>query len=232
MRMTGRIMIALVLALCCLPAAAQDVKDDFENSLTVGGKAGMGLSKILFYPSVPQTLIGGAMVGVTARYVEEKYFGLILEFLVEQRGWKETFKETDYQYEHKLTYIQVPFLTHIYFGGRKLHGFFNAGPELGYMIAESASSNFDVNNYASLADFPVDNRSNEQLTMEIKNRFDYGISAGLGLEYFATRQHSVVLEGRFYYGLGNIFGASKSDVFSASRSMSIQITLGYNFRLK
>lgn len=224
------ILTLSLLAMACQGASAAD--DDFESSLSVGGKAGATLSRISFYPSVPQSMISGVMAGVTARYVEERYFGLVLEFLIEQRGWKETFKETSYQYQRRLTYVQVPFLTHIYFGSRRFHCFFNAGPELSFMLSESASSNFDTGNYASLADFPVENRSNEQLTMDVENRFDYGISAGVGVEYFATRKHSAVLEGRFYYGLGNIFGASKSDVFSASRGLSIQITLGYYFRLK
>ena len=68
--------------------------------------------------------------------------------------------------------------------------------------------------------------------MEISKKFDYGITAGLGGEYYFTPRHSVYIEARFYYGLGNIFASTKSDEFSSSRSMSIVATLGYNFRLK
>ena len=35
-----------------------------------------------------------------------------------------------------------------------------------------------------------------------------------------------------FIGLGNIYPAAKADTFSASRNTSIEITLGYNFRLK
>jgi hypothetical protein len=41
-----------------------------------------------------------------------------------------------------------------------------------------------------------------------------------------------VLEGRFYYGLGNVFGSRKKDAFSASTGMSFMVTLGYMYRLK
>lgn len=213
-------------------ASAALAQKHYESNITVGGKAGMSLSRMSFSPSVPQTMLNGVMAGVKLRYVEERNFGVIVEFNLEQRGWKETFEGTSYQYNRRLTYLQMPFLTHIYFGSTKFHCFFNAGPELGYMIASSTSSNFDVNNFKNLTDFPHVNRSTEQFAMDIKNRFDYGISAGLGVEYFVKRNHSVELEGRLYYGLGNIFGASKSDVFAASRGMSIQIALGYNFRLR
>lgn len=221
---------AVIIVVASVSAAL--AQKHYESNITVGGKAGMSLSRMSFSPSVPQTMLNGVMAGVKLRYVEERNFGVIVEFNLEQRGWKETFEGTSYQYNRRLTYLQIPFLTHIYFGSTKFHCFFNAGPELGYMIASSTSSNFDVNNFKNLTDFPHVNRSTEQFAMDIKNRFDYGISAGLGMEYFVKRNHSVELEGRLYYGLGNIFGASKSDVFAASRGMSIQIALGYNFRLR
>lgn len=68
--------------------------------------------------------------------------------------------------------------------------------------------------------------------MEIERKFDYGIAAGAGMEFIVKRKHSLQLEGRFYYGLGNIFNDSKRDFFSASRGMSIEITLGYMIRVK
>lgn len=225
-------VIILTLITAFISSANLPAQKHYESNITFGGKAGVTLSRISFSPSVPQTMVNGMMAGLKLRYIEERHFGVIVEFNVEQRGWKETFEGTSYQYQRKLTYFQVPFLTHIYFGSSKFHCFFNAGPELGYMISSSTSSNFDANNFNNLDDFPTTNRSTEQLAMEIKNKFDYGISAGVGFEYFISRRHSLELEGRFYFGLGNIFGSSKSDVFAASRGMSIQVCLGYNFRAK
>ena len=172
------------------------------------------------------------MAGVSFRYSEEKNFGLLIEVNMEQRGWKENFEEAPFQYERKFTYIQVPILTHIFFGSTKVRGFFNAGPEIGYMIGESLSSNFDVNNIKNIEGFPIYNRNTEQLALPVKNKIDYGISAGAGIELIAKRKNSFMLEGRFYYGLGNAFGSRKKDPFSASTGMSIMISLGYMYRLK
>ena len=39
-------------------------------------------------------------------------------------------------------------------------------------------------------------------------------------------------EARYYFGLGNIFPSSKADTFGGSRNMSLEFSLGYNFRLR
>ena len=100
------------------------------------------------------------------------------------------------------------------------------------MIAHSTSSNFDYEYYQDVDDFPVTNRHNEQLVQPIKNRFDYGISAGLGMEVGFAARHSLSLEGRFYYGLRDVFSNHKKDPFSGSSGMAIMVTLGYNYRIK
>ena len=113
-----------------------------------------------------------------------------------------------------------------------MKGFVNLGPSVGYMISESISSNFDYRNPGAVEGFPIANRHVNQMSMDIKNRFDYGITAGAGVEFIIRKKHSVMLEGRYYYGLGNIFPSNKRDEFSASRGTSIQVTLGYLFHLK
>ena len=204
----------------------------YESNVAIGGKAGVSLSRVMFSPTVPQTMYMGATAGFTFRYMEEKHFGLIAELNIVQGGWKETFKGTSYQFSHRLTYIQLPLLTHIYFGSYKVHWFFNAGPQIGYMISDSKSSNFDVNNFSSLTDFPSTNRYTAQFTLPINSKFDYGISAGTGMEFIPKRNNSFLFEVRAYYGLGNVFSSHKKDVFSASSNFSATITLGYLFRLK
>ena len=204
----------------------------YEGAISVGAKAGATLSRTQFNPSVPQSFLPGMMVGGTFRYIEERHFGLILELNVEQRGWKELYEGTDYHYQRRFTYLQLPMLTHIFFGSDRVKGFFNAGPEVGYMIASKTSANFDYRNFADLDGFPTSNRHNEQLNLDIHSRFDYGISAGLGMEVMVSRRHSIALEGRFYYGLRDVFSNHKKDPFAGSSGMSIMLTLGYNYQLR
>lgn len=223
------LILLMVMACMGLMASAQT---HYEGNIAVGGKAGVTISRLQFSPNVPQTMLMGMMMGATFRYMDERHFGLIAELNVEQRGWKEKFEGFDYAYQRKLTYLQLPLLTHIYFGSNKFHGFFNLGPEIGYMIASSTKSNFDYNDIGAIADFPSTNRNVDQFTLDIHNRLDYGISAGMGIEMIARNCSSFTLEGRFYYGLGDVFSNHKKDTFSASSGMSIMVTLGYMYRVK
>lgn len=222
------LLLALTLMLL-LPAFKATAQTHYESNIAIGAKAGTTLAMMTLTPSVPQSMLLGTTMGVTFRYIEEKHFGFIVELNMMQRGWKETFDETPYTYQRRLTYLHLPFLTHIYFGSHKFRGFFNAGPEVCWLIGDSHSQNFDINN---MPDFNDPYRETEQFDMEVHTKFDYGISAGLGMEFILKNKHSFTLEGRYYFGIGNLFGSSKLDHFAASRGMAISVTLGYMFRLK
>ena len=225
-----KILAPILAAICTIAAYPQQ---HYSANIAVGVKGGATLSQTMFSPGIEQAFITGMLGGVTFRYIEEQHFGLIAEVNMEQRGWKETFDETQYSFQRKLTYLQIPLLAHIYFGSDVTKFFFNAGPEIGFMISDKCSANFNYHDLAGLpSDFPIENRNTEQFTMDIKNKIDYGISAGLGMELVAKRKHSIMLEGRFYYGLNKIFSSRKRDTFAASNGMSIMVTLGYMFRIK
>ena len=221
----------LVFALCFAFVAQSE---NFEkHNFSVGAKGGLSLSKVNFQSSVPQTLVGGMVLGASVRYIDEKHFGLIGEINLEQRGWKEDFKPLEgYNFKRQFTYIQIPLLTHIYFGSDKARFFFNAGPEIGIMIGDKTSSNFDYAHATDIEDLQNSYRKLEQFTLPVNRKFDYGISAGLGMEINIAPRHALNLEGRFYYGLNDIFRNHKSDPFQGSSSMSIMVTLGYNIRIK
>lgn len=204
----------------------------YDGNISIGGKAGFSLSRIQFNPTVPQSFQPGILVGGAFRYIEERHFGIIAEFNLVQRGWKEKYDGYNFSFNRKFTYLQVPLLTHIYFGSNKFHGFFNAGPEIGFMIGESTSSNFDYENVSTINDFPSVNRPLDQYTLGVHSKFDYGISAGLGMEYIPSRRSSIILEGRFYYGLNDVFSNHKKDVFASSSGLSIMVSLGYIYRIK
>ncbi len=227
--MMRSLLLALALAATLFTASAQT---HYEGNIAVGAKGGVTLSRLKFSPSVPQTMLPGFMAGVTFRYIEEKHFGVIAELNLEQRGWKEKFDGLNYAYQRRLTYLQLPMLTHIFFGNNKVRGFFNAGPEIGLLISTGTKANFDYANVELIEGFPAENRETDQYKLDVKNKFDYGISAGLGLEVIGRNKHSFTLEGRFYYGLRDVFSNHNTDPFSSSSSMSIMVTLGYYYRIK
>ncbi len=204
----------------------------YKPRVSIGGKAGVSMGRLELSPSVPQSYLMGTTGAVTFRFAEEKLFGLVAELGWTQRGWKEDFEESPLQYSRTLTYINMPIMTQIIFGSRRFKCFINLGPEVGYMISNSISANFDYTDLSSVHDWPERRRMTEQLNMEVKNKFDYGITAGIGFEFYVKPKHSITLEGRYYYGLGNVFPSTKADTFSASRNSAIEVTMGYYFRLR
>ncbi|MDE6333831.1 MAG: PorT family protein [Muribaculaceae bacterium] len=225
----------------CMPAAilvclalsqSASAQTHYKARMSAGVRGGVTLARQDLSPSVPQKFVMGSTGAVTFRYTEEKLFGLVAELGWTQRGWEEDFEESPLRYSRRFTYVTLPVMTQIIFGGRRAKCFINLGPEFSYMISENISSNFDYNDLSSVTDWPERKRMTEQLGMKVQNKFDYGITGGIGVEFYVQPRHSVTLEGRYYFGLGNIFKASKADTFSASRCTSIEISLGYNFRLR
>lgn len=225
-----RILLPLLILLA-IPAIPLSAQRHYIPHVHVGVHGGVSMSRQSFYPSIKESMLNGLQFGFSFRYAEERHVGLLAELNIEQRGWKENFEEAPFSFHRRLTYIELPVMTHIFFGSRTVKGFFNLGPEVGYMIGDKATADFPYMGLPNVPDFPS-NRRYEQMQMDISSRFDYGITAGAGVEFIIRRRHSITLEGRYYYGLGNIFPSARKDIFSASRGSSIQITLGYLFRLK
>lgn len=227
--MMKRLAAILITAFMALTATAQT---HYEGTIAVGGKAGASFSRLNFNPTVQQTMLPGATAGVMFRYIEEKNFGLIAELNMTQRGWKEAFDDIDYNYSHRFTYLELPIMSHIFFGNQRVKGFFNLGPELNVMLGDGIKSNFNYQETGEMDYFLQNTRHVEQLTMKVNNRLDYGICAGAGMEVNLNAKHSLLLEGRFYYGLTDVFPNHKTDIFAGSNSMTITVTLGYFYRLK
>ena len=203
----------------------------YRSSLYAGVKGGLEMSKMFFNPNVKQKFPMGATAGVTFRYVEEAHFGLQAEVNFAQRGWEYNFEEAPYSYRRTLNYIDVPVLAHIYFGSRGRF-FFNAGPQVSFLLSDSYSANFDIYDFSALPDFPRNDRTNSQFTAVPQNKLDYGIAAGLGGEFNVASRHIISLEARFYYGLGNLYKPEHAVMFRASNQMGISVTAGYWFKFK
>lgn len=226
--MIRRLLLSAILAIAVLGANAES---HYKPHIWLGGKAGMSMGMMSFSPSVKQSWDMGTTGAVTFRYSEEKLFGVIAELGWIQRGWKENYEELPFSYKRTITYVNLPILTHIYFGSRRFKCFVNLGPEFGLYLGDKITANFDYQNPSQVPDYPS-TRMTEQLYAPITGKFDYGICGSVGFEFYVQPKHSIAVEARFYYGLGNIFPSAKADTFSASRNMSLAVTLGYNFRLK
>lgn len=182
-----------------------------NSELYVGATGGATISKVGFQPIVHQSFVLGMTAGGTFRYISEKHFGMQLELNISQMGWTE---DTTF-FCKNLTYIQIPFLTHIYFG-QKTRVFANLGPQISFLLKERAD---------------VPERDYFQQNTSLQRKFDYGFAFGLGVCLPVSRS-VIQLEIRGYYGMSDIYRARKEDEFQRSNNMQAAISLGWFFRIK
>lgn len=208
-------------------------KKIFDKEYYIGFNGGGMSSSIDFQPSKSQITNLGIQGGVTAKVITENHLGLQLEVNYSQKGWSEEFEpESDYEYTRTLHYVEMPFMTHIYFGN-KTRFVINAGPQIGYMFGDATSMSNSFKKYledmtAISPDEPAIAQYNSQL-----KRFDYGIAGGAGME-LKTGIGNLQLEGRYYFGLGDIFEnrKSKNNIFNRSANRNIIVKLTYFFQVK
>ena len=234
----------LVLFLSFISFAVKAQVGEYRTDFAVGVNGGYVLSNVGFQPDVPQSMLGGMTMGVTLRYTCEKYFKSICAIVAEvnlvQTGWKEKIQGLENQplyyegstealhYQRKMTYLQIPLFARLGWGRERkgLQGFFQVGPQLGIFLSESTTTNLID------GEEPTEQRSSsivEQESKPVEKKFDYGIAGGAGIEFSVPKVGHFMLEGRYYYGLGNIFGNSKSDYFGKSNFGQIVIKATYLF---
>lgn len=236
----------LLFLFLLLSASVNAQVGEHRNDFSVGVNGGYVLSNVSFVPSVPQGLHGGVTGGFSVRYTCEKYFKSICAIYAEVNyskiGWKEDIldiedkpvinPQTKLEEEFKKTinYIQIPVMAHLGWGRERsgFQFFVNIGQQFGVYLSESTTANYDVK-HPNLYDrvSPVV----AQDTMMVENKFDYGIAGGVGLEFSHRKLGHFLLEGRYYYGLGNIYGDSKRDYFARSNYGNIVVKLSYLFDL-
>ncbi len=237
-----RYIVAALLMLAALAAKAQI--GQHRNVMSVGVNGGYVMSSVGFTPKVNQKMHGGMTAGVSFRYVCEKYFNTICSVQAEVNyskiGWKEDILDINdapvmnpltgaaEEYSREMNYIQIPVFAHLAWGREEkgMQFFFQAGPQVGIYLSESTKATYD------LAHPNLDDRANTtvaQETMPVENKFDYGIAAGLGMEYSHKKAGHFQIEGRYYYGLGNIYSDSKKDFFGKSNFGNIVVKLTYLF---
>ncbi len=235
-------IISAILSI--VPVAMTAQIGEHRNDLAIGFNGGLNMSSVSFTPKVSQAKLNGITGGLSVRYVCEKYFSTVCSLYGEinysQMGWKEDIVDVNdmpvintatglpEEYSRTVNYIQVPLMAHLAWG-REQKGFaffVNLGPQFGIYMSESTKTNFDF------SDRNAADRVNPvcaQDTMAVENKFDYGIAAGAGIEFSHPKVGHFLLEGRYYYGLGNIYGDSKRDYFGSSNFGTITIKLAYLF---
>ncbi|MDR0698846.1 MAG: PorT family protein [Tannerella sp.] len=183
-----------------------------------GVSGGTTFSSVTFNPRVPQETLSGSTLGLTGRMTMGKNVGLQLELNYVQQGWNEVYEAMpEYRYSRRLDYLQLPFYTHVRFGGKKVNGFIHAGPQIGYLLGESTTESQGENKPGGI---------NTQHDMSVENKLEWGISGGVGIE-IRTGIGCFSLEGRYYYSFGDIYSTQRKDYFSKASSQVISAKITY-----
>ena len=221
---------------------------EHRSELAAGVNGGYAMTTVGFQPDVPQDMHGGMTMGLTIRYTSEKYFNSICAIVGEvnyaRMGWKERILTLQDEpvinnltgeaeaYSRHVDYIQIPIFARLGWGRerRGLQAFAQAGPQLAFCIGESTDANFDLTQpnlqkRTSLVSSSVDRASNMYF-MPVEKKFDYGIALGVGAE-LSTKAGHFIVEGRYYYGLGNVYGSTKRDYFAISNYSTIYVKMTY-----
>lgn len=203
-------------------------------------------------------MTGGITARYTCEKYFQSVCAFVVEMNYAQIGWKEriltmndepvplhTDPSQSLSYSRKMTYVQVPFLARLGWGRERngFQGFFQVGPQVGFFLNDRVESNFDVRQSAFNPGprYPAEMNPDYQYkdkrvshvvaqdTMAVENKFDYGIAVGAGMEFSNRHLGHFLIEGRYYYGLGNIYGSSKRDYFGRSNFGNIVIKCTYLF---
>ncbi|HOO19262.1 MAG TPA: porin family protein [Paludibacteraceae bacterium] len=185
-----------------------------QPEIYLGTSHGVSASMIHFSPSVEQEILLGYNGGIVFRYIDEKNVGVQAELNFFQRGWK----EKGNIYAKQLNYIELPFLTHIYFGNSSRF-FINLGPKISYLLSENVLKNLSANS------------TETQHITKVQHPFDYGICGGLGM-LFKVKKNIFQFDTRFNYSLSDIFSNSKKDYFETSNNINLSVNLGWLLQIK
>ena len=171
--------------------------------VSIGVQGGVNLSKMDFTNNLDyrflkieynQGFIGGLALQLMGG---DKHAGIMIEFNYTQRGWivRDTLGTNDTKETNKMSYVEMPVLTHVNIGGGKFRGLFNIGPYIAYALDRSWSFQ-DFNSGEDISeDYTFDK--------EKDNRLDFGLIVGGGVEYrlgFGKLQAEV----RYTVGLGDV----------------------------
>ena len=254
-----RKILVLCLSCWALMASAQvgDYRTDFALGVN-GGYIMSNIAFVPKVPqSMLGGTTFGVSARYTCEKYFNSICAVVVELNYAQIGWKEDILTMDDQpvplhtdpsqnlrYSRKMNYMQIPLLARLGWGRERsgFQAFIQLGPQFGIFMNDKTESNFDVHDPAFNPVVKDGSYSEEyqyggvrassvvaQDTMAVENKFDYGIVVGAGLEYSNRHLGHFMVDARYYYGLGNIYGSTKRDYFGRSNFGNIVVKFTYLF---
>ncbi len=192
---------------------------EFRPSLGLGFHGGMNLSTVDFIPSIKQSNVIGYSGGFVINYTAERSVGLQLELNYSQRGWTDE-NDSLGQYTRNMTFYEIPFLTHVYFGKRLVRVNFDLGPYVAFHqeYTEEYEASRIPNELLEPDTIILGYRT--YYGEPIESNFDYGFLVGGGIG-FNTKAGEFQLMFRYSQGLSNVFKKYPEGNFRFSQMESV-----------
>lgn len=222
--------IAHIFLLMALPLMAAAQVGKYRSDLAIGVNGGIIMDRMTFSPRVQQGMAIGPEIGLSFRYTCEKYFAAVCALQTEvnysRQGWKEIPENGTYTYARTLDYVHIPFMARMGFGRERkgFMGYIVLGPEIGFCIGdhEQRTGEWTEEGLPKQPEGPT-----AQYGKAVEKKFEYGILGGAGVEFSHPRVGHFALEGRYLFGLSDIFGNGKKDPFGRSAHSSIVVKMSY-----
>ncbi len=207
----------ILLPVFCQNLRAQN--NNFKPEFYLGATAGATMSSITLVPQyVDKTYLIAANAGLSLRYINEKNFGIQAELNYFQSGWKDDFGYgSTNTYRREMAFLELPFLMHARIGTKALSFYLNLGPKFSFFLSEKEYLDSDV--------------SYDYHGKALEQPFQWGVLGGVGFD-IKLKQQSIGMEGRYYYGLSDVFANAVTDDFVTSSLQQISLNLIYYFRLR
>lgn len=227
--------IIQLLSLLMLPLMASAQVGKYRSDLAIGINGGIIMNKVTFSPRVQQGMPIGPEIGLSIRYTCEKYFAAVCALQTEinysRQGWNEMAENGTYTYARTLDYVHIPFMARMGFGRERkgFMGYVILGPEIGFCIGEgeNRTGEWTEEGFPAYPEGPT-----SQYNKAVEKKFEYGILGGAGLEFSHPRVGHFTIEGRYVFGLSDIFNNGKKDPFGRSAHSSIVVKMSYFWDIK
>jgi len=188
----------------------------------VGLKTGYTLlSTVSFKPDIDASILTGKSLdyGLVVKHFDDKWFGFQGEIFLTQRGYNAPFNETN-KFQRINNYIELPIFFQIRLNIKNVHLHGNAGCYAAYLT--SAQEGVDTTGTLVL--------KKVHFNILRDNRFDYGLTGGVGISYefkFGVFQ----VEARVLYGYSDLYKYDYPNMPQQSKAVVQNISFSYMYNL-
>jgi hypothetical protein len=208
--------IKTLLILGALAITIAGTAQDNDVAPKFGVKGGVNFSNLYVDDVADENIKVGFNLGLFAKIPVNEMFAVQPELLYSSKGAKlkyDNFLLGEGEYRFNLNYLELPVLAVFTIGE---HFNIHAGPYIGFLTSSNIKDMDDDGTVEGIKDLDVDNF----------NRFDYGLSGGIGVDI-----HGFSIGARYNYGLkevgesGNLTGELTKD----SKNSVASIYIGFGF---